>query len=309
MAEETYYYNREINFGSFLGCPVKLHSSFFLLVFIQIISSIRMFAFNGFYFLFVLILYGPILYITILMHETGHVLMAEKLGGEAKQIVLWPMGGYAICGVSPSAGVIGDLKIAIAGPLMQFPQMLFWFLCYTIASNADYEFFRPEIYLDIMFNGFSGFMQTLFCRAFFMNVFIFAFNFFIPAYPLDGGRCMAATLVLLGFSLKKAALITSIASMFVSILLLILGMVSFFAERNPNGLFTVLIAPYIFYSGKHLYDMAAAGREKEHPLFNRPCYDEREVTMEQAVQQHEDDDDYGEEDEEEGMELKKGSLA
>lgn len=307
MTEEAYYYNKEINFGSFIGVPIKLHSSFFLLAFIQIISSIRIFASEGVYFLFLLILYGPILFITILLHEVGHVLMAEKLGGEGNQIVLWPLGGYAICGISRSAGVIGDLKIAIAGPLMHFPQMLFWFLCYTVFSEGDYEFFRPEIYLDIMSSGFVGFMKTLCCMAFYMNVFIFAFNFFIPAYPLDGGRCMAATLVLLGLSLKKTALMTSIASMFVSILLFILGMVSFFAERNPNGLFTVLISPYIFYSGKYLYEMAASGTEKEHPLFNRPCYDERVVTMEQAVQESEDE--YGENDEEEGVEMKKGNLA
>jgi len=275
--------SKEISIGSIRGVPVKIHSSFFLLLFIQLIAGLKISKESPLYLLFALILYGPIFLITIIIHELGHVLMTRKLGGTVDSIVLWPLGGFAICGPTKQAGVIGDLQVAMAGPLMHFPQMFMWFILYAIFSGGNFEYFQPELYLDIMSDGFWNFLGELCSMAFYINLFIFAVNFFIPAYPLDGGRCMVATLILLGMTVQHTAKITAFTGMFVAVILLILGLVSFFVEANANGFFIALVAVYIYFAGKHLYDMVNEGREKEHPLFNRQCYDDRELTIEQAV--------------------------
>ena len=44
--------------------------------------------------LFVFILYGPILLVTVLTHEMGHVIMNRRCGGETGGIYLWPLGGF-----------------------------------------------------------------------------------------------------------------------------------------------------------------------------------------------------------------------
>lgn len=293
------WYNKEINAGSFKGIPVKLHMSFILLLFIEVLASFRVVKVAPVYLFFVLVLYGPVLYFTVLIHELGHVRMAEKLGGTVEKLVLWPLGGLEIYGPSPSYGVIGDLKVAVAGPLTHFIQMIVWLVCYAIFAGGDFEFFQAEIYLDIMTDGFSGFMSVLSAMAFYMNLFVFALNFFIPAYPLDGGRCMVATLTLLGVPLRHAAQAKALTAMGVAAILGLLGLISFFGEKNPNGFITTLISIYIFVDAKNLYVLAITDRANDHPLFNRACYDDREVTIEQVIHETEennsDNDDKPEE--------------
>ena len=55
------------------------------------------------YILFVFILYGPILLLTVLTHEMGHVMMNKKCGGETGGIYLWPLGGF---GERPGRAVV-----------------------------------------------------------------------------------------------------------------------------------------------------------------------------------------------------------
>lgn len=39
--------------------------------------------------LFVVVLYGPVLMLTVLIHEFGHVFATKRLGGEVGGVVLW----------------------------------------------------------------------------------------------------------------------------------------------------------------------------------------------------------------------------
>jgi Zn-dependent protease len=64
--------------GSVSGIPIKLHPSFFALLGLAALSSaqagLEMLLFTG-------LLYGPILLVTIVVHELGHALMTKRLGG------------------------------------------------------------------------------------------------------------------------------------------------------------------------------------------------------------------------------------
>ena len=55
--------------------------------------------------LYTILLYGPILFFTVLVHELGHCLACRQIGGEAHSILLWPLGGLAFIG--HEAGVMG----------------------------------------------------------------------------------------------------------------------------------------------------------------------------------------------------------
>ena len=79
-----------INLGSCIGgVPIKLHLTFFLLLLLELIGSFRYAGQFPLYILFVFVLYGPVLLITVLMHEFGHVWMTKRQGGEVGGIVLW----------------------------------------------------------------------------------------------------------------------------------------------------------------------------------------------------------------------------
>ena len=48
----------------------------------------------------VALIYGPILLVSVLLHELGHSLAARRCGSETHGILLWPLGGLAFIGHS-----------------------------------------------------------------------------------------------------------------------------------------------------------------------------------------------------------------
>lgn len=263
-----------LNLGSCIaGIPIRLHYTFFLLLAIELISSLRYG--EPLFILLLFLLYGPILLITIIVHELGHALTTKKLGGEVGGIILWPLGGFALCGPT-DRGASGDLKVAIAGPLTHIPQMLTWLGVYAAVANGDFSNFGMSISLRVLQDGGGGFMSVLSAQSFWLNLFLMIFNLFVPAYPLDGGRCLAATLILCGVSVRRTALATSVTGMLIAMGLAVWGLVSFFVLEHHSGMFTALIGLFIFHSSKELFDMTKTGRINEHPIFGRRCYSEQE---------------------------------
>lgn len=59
------------------------------------------------------ILYGPLLLVTVLIHEMGHSMAARRVGGHAEGILLWPLGGLAY--LAHSSGPKGAPAAAAAG--------------------------------------------------------------------------------------------------------------------------------------------------------------------------------------------------
>ena len=56
------------------------------------------------------------LFLIVLMHEFGHALACRQVGGQANQIVLWPLGGVAYVAPPPRPGA--TLWSIAAGPLV-----------------------------------------------------------------------------------------------------------------------------------------------------------------------------------------------
>src|SRR5450755_663080 len=56
------------------------------------------------------------LFLIVLLHEFGHSLACRQVGGQANQIVLWPLGGVAYVDPPPRPGA--TLWSIAAGPLV-----------------------------------------------------------------------------------------------------------------------------------------------------------------------------------------------
>lgn len=110
-------------------------------------------------------------------------------------------------------------------------------------------------------------MALVCIQAGWMNICLFCFNL-VPAYPLDGGRVMAAALTIKKVEPNRAGLITSRTAIVIALGLLGVGIWSFFVG-NVTAIMTVLIALWILHASKQLHDLAMAGRANEHPLFSR----------------------------------------
>lgn len=147
------------------------------------------------------------------------------------------------------------------------------FACF---AKGDFSRFSMSYYLNELSASGASFFAVLSQQAFWTNLFIMAFNLFVPAYPLDGGRCLAALLIMRGVRMEKAALITSVTAMVLSGGLLLFGLVSFIWLHSPNGIFMALVSSYIFASSMNLFNLQKEGRVREHPLFGRAVFEERE---------------------------------
>ena len=88
-----------------------------------------------------------------------------------------------------------------------------------------------------------------------------AFNLFLPAYPLDGGRVLADLLLLCGLSPKVAGSVTFALGLLVSIAVLVYGF-------WMKSILTVAVAAYMLFSAFELLAYVVRGRAAQHPLFD-----------------------------------------
>ncbi|MES2696658.1 MAG: site-2 protease family protein [Verrucomicrobiota bacterium] len=125
------------------------------------------------------------LFLIVLIHEFGHVLASRQVGGESREILLWPFGGIAFVKTPPRPGA--ELWAIAAGPLVNvvlYP-ILYWVIQLGDAQGWWRE--NPEI----------GFY---FVQVFAINQRLLLFNL-LPIFPLDGGQMLRA---LLWFKLGRA---------------------------------------------------------------------------------------------------------
>lgn len=139
------------------GIPVKLHV-FFLVVtlglFIRQVTAKDNPVFWGDVFLFTVVL----LFLVILLHEFGHCFGARWVGGEAREILIWPLGGLAFVEVphAPRPSFI----VAAAGPAVNV------LICVVVAIPLLAAGYVPNVnplanpYVSEMYNAQTGRVHT-----------------------------------------------------------------------------------------------------------------------------------------------------
>ncbi len=213
---------------------------------------------------------------TILIHEFGHILATKALGGTTNGIVLWPLGGLALCG-STGKGPCGDLKVSIAGPLMHIPQGLIWYGLYYLAtassgdgdgdgdsdSDYDHHWFIRQLFKIGMDYGLlkSHFLLLLFAKAAQLNMILMVLNL-LPMYPLDGINVLVSSLLIFGLDQNRTGSLVAKAGMGLSLICGVLfGVVIFQSGLN------IVVFGWCFYQNWNLYKLADNERADEHPLF------------------------------------------
>jgi Zn-dependent protease len=120
-------------------------------------------------------------FISLILHELGHALVARRLGIGISGIDLWFFGGVAkMTRDTDSPGT--EFKVAAAGPAVT---LVIVGICVALSALIS-----QGAALDVMrLAGDAEVSPTLALLGFLgsINLFLFAFNL-VPAYPLDGGR-------------------------------------------------------------------------------------------------------------------------
>lgn len=180
------------------------------------------------YYYLISVISAVMLFVSVLLHELSHSLVAVRYSIPVKDIYLFIFGGVALFqdeAKTPSQ----EFKIAIAGPLMSF------FLA-SIFFTIVYHY--PK---DDLFNGFLNYI-------FMVNFFLGAFNL-VPAFPLDGGRIFRS-LLWKKYGILKATEIASNVGKYFGITLIILGMFMIFTGNIINGIWLSFLGFFIKRASK-----------------------------------------------------------
>lgn len=209
------------------GIRVRVHIVFIIYIAAQlIISSAGREAVGAAYMLAAM----TVLFGLVLLHEYGHCLVCRRAGGEATDILMWPLGGLATC--VPPDHWKAHFWTTAGGPLVHvllFPVFAGGVLLAT--SNWGAVFFNPFEYSLVLISevrtpgGSQPYWLTVLWSAHFMNIVLFAFNVLVPMYPMDGGRLLHA-LLWRNMSHARAMEITVTVGLVSAIVLVVFGLVT-----------------------------------------------------------------------------------
>lgn len=241
-----------LSLGHIAGIPVRAHWTLLLLTAFRVLGERTPMAMGW------QLAVCVVLWLTVLIHELGHAFAARGVGGEAHQIMLWPLGGLAL--TSHKGGLKEAIKVVLGGPLTHIPLAVVFARLLMIQGVAwDWAYLNPLSEWPMLQGGFWAY---LFFYGLKIQVALFLFNMFVPCYPFDGGQ-LFANLLLFRLSRRRTA---QVLIAFSSLSALVLVVV--FRE-----VFLTLFIVFEIYQMATLYSANALG---QHPLFARaPDHPER----------------------------------
>jgi Zn-dependent protease len=212
-----------------LGTDVKVHFTFILLLLFLFVTTGRS---EGAAAAVWVTSFFLALFLCVLLHEFGHILMARRFGIRTPDVILLPIGGVARLERIPEEPK-QELLIAAAGPAVTLAIAAGFWLLLRLQGEA------PALSPLEPFEG--GFAIDLLR----VNLLLLLFNL-VPAFPLDGGRVLRALLA----TRMPHVRATRIAATGGQVLAMVLGVAGLF--YNPMWLF---IALFVFFG---------AGQEAAH---------------------------------------------
>jgi Zn-dependent protease len=150
-----------------------------------------------------------LLFVSVLLHEFGHCFVARTVGGEAREVLLWPLGGLASVEVphTPAA----HFWTALGGPAVNLALCIVCAVTLAFAFETSYQppwnpvwnpFRDPQGIVGVHTWGgentslpAAGFSAPLFfVRLFFVNWILLLLNLVLVGFPMDMGRMLQAGL-------------------------------------------------------------------------------------------------------------------
>mmetsp|Transcript_119671 Transcript_119671/g.284274 ORF Transcript_119671/g.284274 Transcript_119671/m.284274 type:complete len:310 (-) Transcript_119671:34-963(-) len=242
--------------GSICGVPIRLHA------FLPVTASLAALGtcLAGHPWLSVLLAFlaaGPLLLITVLAHELGHVIAARRCGCSADHILLWPLGGLAFIG--GSAQPKEQMLISASGPATHLPMMGLWALI-LLLLHGSVTLSTKGLWIEDNFG-------SLLCIAMLnTNLVMMLFNLLVPCFPLDCSRILASLLLLRGCDPPTAAKAIVACSMLALVGVVVLSVWSYLTNHASASL-NVILAMWLGLQTWRLHQARLQGQLSSDPLF------------------------------------------
>jgi Zn-dependent protease len=245
-----------IQLGRIFGIRIGVDISWFLVLFLII------YWLSGYYEdvapnsnAFVLATVSALLFfLSILLHELGHAVIAIRNGIPILGIDLWMFGGVAKLGRdTDSPGV--EFRVAIAGPIVTLAIAALCFAAGALISSPD------QVIEGSTFDTSVGSAATaVLAYVMSINLIVLVFNL-IPGFPLDGGRIARAIAWKISGDRNKATRFAAVLGRGVGILMVGAGLVILAMGSTFSGIWLALIGVFLYQAAKSAQAQAAfAGR-------------------------------------------------
>ena len=175
------------------------------------------------------------LFISIIVHEFSHSLVARKYGMPMKGITLFIFGGVAEMEDEPPSPKV-ELLMAGVGPLSSLAIAGVFYGVYLLGKTIGWG--DPV-------NGVVEYLAAI-------NALLAGFNL-LPAFPLDGGRVLRAALWHWKRNVRWATRISAQIGSGFGILLIVLGILNVFRGNFIGGMWWFLIGMFLRSAAKMSY--------------------------------------------------------
>jgi len=215
-----------------------------------------------------------LLAVSVILHELGHCYAGRRMGGDASEILLWPLGGLASVDVpfTPRAQLITTLGgplvnlalcVLTAGLLISSgwlppfsptwdwafsPSLVHWQTGRLISLYQVPEALEAPNWFARVLG--APAVALFLARWFYVNWMLFWFNILLVGFPLDGGRILQCVLwPHLGY--RRATQVAIFCGWMVALLLTLYVMVTFEASQGADNLLLFFLALFIYQACKN----------------------------------------------------------
>ncbi len=175
------------------------------------------------------------LFLSVILHELSHSLVARRSGLPMKGITLFLFGGLAETGDEPGRAR-DEFLIAVVGPVVSIALGLAFLLLGSWGAGGIWP---PPVIAVLDYLGV-------------INLFLAAFNL-VPAFPLDGGRILRSALWAWRDDPRWATRIASRIGQGFGLLLIALGVVRMVAGVFMGGIWLVFIGLFLRHAATVSY--------------------------------------------------------
>ncbi len=168
------------------------------------------------------------LFVSIILHEFAHAIVARRYNLAISGITLFVFGGVAEMTEEPERPM-AEFMMAIAGPIMSFAIAG---VCYFAATNILAGVDLPEITAVVTYLAL-------------INLILAIFNL-LPAFPLDGGRILRS--ILWGWlgNFRRATRIASRFGTFFGGLMMAYGVLNIVLGQTISGIWMLLLGFFVY---------------------------------------------------------------
>jgi Zn-dependent protease/CBS domain-containing protein len=198
-------------------------------------------------------------FITLLLHELAHSIVAKSRGLRVRAITLFALGGVSQI-ESEASDAKSEFWIAIVGPLTS---LVIGGLLIGLARLSGSGASEPASPVDAVLLWLG-----------YINLALAAFNM-IPGFPLDGGRVLRAIIWWITRNADKSTRAASQVGQVVAFLFILYGVFRFFVGANFGGLWMAFIGWFLLDAARSSYMQVsiAAGLRDRHvaDIMERDC--------------------------------------